>query len=181
MLGQCDAETVRDPAELAESSTVELPDRDGDPLELGQCDGETVPDIAGVADRHRDGDTVKLPPTLAVLHVDPVTVPLQLSVDVAAFDNGSDFVVVGVLISGAQKGPMLAVDRCVPSIEINGDSVPNVVIVRVPVGKPVLENTGDVLIDELVDIDTDLEREGEFVAVLHTESVDEMLVVVELL
>ena len=52
-------------------------------------------------------------------------------------------------------------------------------IVRVPVGKPVLENTGEVLMDELVDIDTDLEREGEFVAVLHTESVDEMLVVVE--
>jgi len=48
---------------------------------------------------------------------DDETVPLQLSVDVAASDGGFDIVVVGVLMSGAQKGPMLAVDRCVPSIE----------------------------------------------------------------
>ena len=88
---------------------------------------------------------------------DDETVPLQISVDVAAFENGSDFVVVGVLMSGAQKGPRLALERCVPSMEKNGERVPNVVIVRVPVRKGVPDRARD------GKPDTDRERDGETV------------------
>jgi len=70
-----------------------------------------------------------------------VTVPLQLSVDVDTSEGSFETVVVGVLMSGAQNGPMLAVERCVPLMEKYGDNVPYVVIVRVPVGNPLPERT----------------------------------------
>ena len=78
-----------------------MPEREGEPDALCAVDGEIV----------------ELPRRLEEGRGVDDTEPLQLSVDVAAFEGGSEPLGEGVSRLGAQKGPMLGESRCVPLME----------------------------------------------------------------
>ena len=134
----------RDSDGVAETHNVIVADVDTDAVEVSVSEGDVVPHGDSDGDRVLEGDRE----TDSVNEID--------SIGVREPDRDArDGDVVGVDPAGAQNGPMLNVERCVPARDANGDAD---LIDGDPVGveKPVAAEG---------DCDDDEQTESEFCAV----------------